>query len=198
MSHFFAYLSRMQFIRRWGLMHNTHTENIQEHSLQVAMVAHALATIRNRLYGGTLDSAHVALLALYHDAHEVLTGDLPSPIKYSNPDIAASYHAIEAAAQQRLLMMLPLELRPAYVELLDPAAQDSQAAALVEAADKLCAYLKCLTERAAGNMEFAHAEQSLYARLERFGLPEVDYFLTTFVPGFRLTLDDLQRSPLEA
>src|SRR5918911_1910733 len=120
LSHFFAYLSRMKFIRRWGLMHSTHPENIQEHSLQVALVAHALAVIRNRLYGGAIDPARVALMALYHDAHEVLTGDLPTPVKYFNPDIAASYHAIEAAAQERLLNMLPETLRPEYTALLSP------------------------------------------------------------------------------
>lgn len=193
MSHFFAYLSRMKFIRRWGLMHSTHPENIQEHSLQVALVAHALAVIRNELYGGDVDANWVALLALYHDAHEVLTGDLPTPVKYFNPDIAASYHAIEAAAQQRLLGMLPDALRPAYAALLCPAPSDPAAAELVEAADKLCAYLKCLEERAAGNPEFANAEQTLHARIAQFGLPEVHYFLGTFVPSFLLTLDELQR-----
>src|SRR5690349_18658774 len=142
MSHFFAYLSRMKFIRRWGLMHSTHLENIQEHSLQVALVAHALAVLRNQRYGGSVDAARVALLALYHDAHEVLTGDLPTPVKYFNPDIAAAYHAIEAAAQQRLLGMLPEDLRPAYASIFSPSTDDPAYAELVEAADKLCAYLK--------------------------------------------------------
>jgi 5'-deoxynucleotidase len=193
MSHFFAYLSRMKFIRRWGLMYSTHPENIQEHSLQVALVAHALAVIRNRLYGGTIDPQRVALLALYHDAHEVLTGDLPTPVKYFNPDIAASYHAIEAAAQQRLLDMLPEALRPDYAALLSPEPSEPVYAELVEAADKLCAYLKCREERAAGNPEFAHAEKVLRARMDRFNLPEVRYFLDTFVPSFDLTLDELQQ-----
>jgi 5'-deoxynucleotidase len=193
MSHFFAYLSRMKFIRRWGLMYSTHPENIQEHSLQVALVAHALAVIRNRLYGGAIDAERVALLALYHDAHEVLTGDLPTPVKYFNPDIDASYHAIEAAAQQRLLDMLPEALRPEYAALLSPEPSEPECAELVEAADKLCAYLKCLEERAAGNLEFKHAEQTLRARIQRFDLPEVRYFLATFVPSFGLTLDELQR-----
>ncbi len=193
MSHFFAYLSRMKFIRRWGLMHSTHPENIQEHSLQVALVAHALAVIRNRLYGGAVDTDRVAVLALYHDAHEVLTGDLPTPVKYFNPDIAASYHAIEAAAQQRLLGMLPEPLRPEFADLLSPRPSEPGYTELVEAADKLCAYLKCVEERAAGNPEFAHAEQTLRARIEQFTLPEVRYFLATFVPSFGLTLDELQR-----
>jgi 5'-deoxynucleotidase len=193
MSHFFAYLSRMKFIRRWGLMHSTHSENIQEHSLQVALVAHALAVIRNRLYGGTIDADRVAILALYHDAHEVLTGDLPTPVKYFNPDIAASYHAIEALAQQRLLDMLPEALRPDYAALLSPEPSEPVYAQLVEAADKLCAYLKCLEERAAGNLEFRHAEQALRGRIQGFDLPEVRYFLATFAPSFGLSLDELQR-----
>ena len=193
MSHFFAYLSRMKFIRRWGLMHSTHPENIQEHSLQVALVAHALAVIRNELFGGAIDAERVALLALYHDAHEVLTGDLPTPVKYFNADIADTYHAIEAAAQQRLLEMLPEALRPAYAGLFSPRQVEEDYAELVEAADKLCAYLKCLEERAAGNPEFAHAEQSIRARVAQFTLPEVRYFLATFVPSFGLTLDELQR-----
>jgi 5'-deoxynucleotidase len=166
MSHFFAYLSRMKFIRRWGLMHSTHPENIQEHSLQVALVAHALAVIRNRVYGGAADAQRVTLLALYHDAYEVLTGDLPTPVKYFNPDIAASYHAIEAAAQTRLLAMLPTALRPDYEALLSTERDEPMYAELVEAADKLCAYLKCLEERAAGNPEFAHAEKTLRANRE--------------------------------
>jgi 5'-deoxynucleotidase len=193
MSHFFAYLSRMKFIRRWGLMHSTHPENIQEHSLQVALVAHALAVIRNQLYGGAVDANRVALLALYHDAHEVLTGDLPTPVKYFNSDIADTYHAIEAAAQRRLLDMLPSALQPAFADLFGPASDELECAELVEAADKLCAYFKCLEERAAGNPEFAHAEQTLRARVEQFGLPEVRYFLDTFATSFGLTLDELQR-----
>jgi 5'-deoxynucleotidase len=192
-SHFFAYLSRMKFIRRWGLMHSTHAENIQEHSLQVALVAHALAVIRNQLFGGSVDPNRVAVLAIYHDAHEVLTGDLPTPVKYFNPDIAASYHAIEAAAQRRLLGMLPAPLQHAFEPLLDASPGEAADAELVEAADKLCAYLKCVEERAAGNPEFAHAEQTLRERIEAFELPEVDYFVNTFVPSFGLTLDELQR-----
>jgi 5'-deoxynucleotidase len=183
----------MKFIRRWGLMHSTHTENIQEHSLQVALVAHALAVIRNQLFGGSVDANRVAVLALYHDAHEVLTGDLPTPVKYFNPDIAVSYHAIEAAAQRRLLGMLPAALQPEFDALLAPAPAVADEATLVEAADKICAYLKCVEERAAGNPEFAHAEQTLRARIDAFAQPEVRYFVSTFVPSFGLTLDELQR-----
>jgi 5'-deoxynucleotidase len=193
MSHFFANLSRMKFIRRWGLMYSTHPENIQEHSLQVALVAHALAVIRNQFYGGNVDPARVALMAVYHDAHEVLTGDLPTPVKYFNPDIAESYHAIEAAAQERLLNMLPAALQSEFAALLTPHPHEQGDAELVEAADKLCAYLKCLEERAAGNLEFANAEQTLHARIQALALPEIHYFLDTFAPSFSLTLDELQR-----
>jgi 5'-deoxynucleotidase len=190
-SHFFAYLSRMRFIRRWGLMHNTYPENIQEHSLRVAVIAHALAVIRNRLFQGGVDAERTAVLALYHDASEVLTGDLPAPVKYFNPEIKTAYKAIEAAAARRLLDMIPGSLKGDYEALLVPADADAAHRELITAADKLCAYLKCLEEIAAGNQEFSKAEKSLRATVERLDLPEVRYFLETFVPSFRLTLDEL-------
>jgi 5'-deoxynucleotidase len=190
-SHLFAYLSRMRFIRRWGLMRNTHPENIQEHSLRVAMIAHALAVIRNRLFGGAVDPARTAVLALYHDAGEVLTGDLPAPVKYFNPDIKGAYKAIEAAAAHRLLGMVPAPLREDYRPLLLADEADRDARELVAAADKLCAYLKCLEEMGAGNHEFAKAEKALRAAVEGLDRPEVRYFVDTFVPSFRLTLDEL-------
>jgi 5'-deoxynucleotidase len=189
MSHFFAYLSRMKFIKRWGLMHNTYVENVQEHSLRVAQIAHALALVRNRLYGGSVDANRVAVLALYHDAGEVLTGDLPSPIKYFNPDIQKAYHAIESSAAERLLKMVPEELETDYREALRPPV--SEEVAIVKAADKLCAYIKCLEETAAGNKEFSKAEAALEKTVTELELPEVRYFLETFVPSFRLTLDEL-------
>lgn len=191
MSHFFAYLSRMRFIRRWGLMHSTHVENIQEHSLRVAMIAHALAIVRNRLFGGAVSPERLAVLAMYHDAGEVLTGDLPRPVKYFDPEIEASYHRIEAVARQKLLGMVPDALRPDYAGLFQPTAAAADEQALVTAADKLCAYLKCLEEIAAGNREFVQAERALRQTVEANDLPEVRYFLETFVPSFRLTLDDL-------
>ncbi|MBI1736303.1 MAG: 5'-deoxynucleotidase [Candidatus Rokubacteria bacterium] len=191
LSHFFAYLSRMKFIRRWGLMHTTYPENIQEHSLRVAMIAHALAVIRNRCYGGAVDPARAALLALYHDAPEVLTGDLPAPIKHFDPEIKTAYRQIETAAARRLLDMVPPALEADYRALLLPTAADEPLRALVRAADKLCAYVKCLEEIAAGNPEFARAEKTLRATVETIELPEVRYFLDTFTPSFRLTLDDL-------
>lgn len=189
MSHFFAYLSRMKFIKRWGLMHNTYSENVQEHSLRVAQIAHALALIRNRRFGGSVNPERVVVLALYHDANEVLTGDLPSPVKYFNPDIQKAYHAIEATAAERLVKMLPEELESDYRDVILP--DDDAHLQIVKAADKLCAYIKCLEETAAGNKEFSQAEQSLQKTVEAIDLPEVKYFVETFVPSFRLTLDEL-------
>jgi 5'-deoxynucleotidase len=191
MSHFFAYLSRMKFIRRWGLMHNTYPENVQEHSLRVALVAHALAVIRNRLFAGNVSAERTALLALYHDAGEVLTGDLPAPVKYFNPEIKNAYKEIEAAAASRLLKMIPEGLQADYQRLFFAEEADQEPRNLVKAADKLCAYLKCLEEIGAGNQEFAKAEKTLRASVEELDLPEVRYFLDTFVPSFRLTIDEL-------
>jgi len=190
-SHFFAYLSRMKFIRRWGLMHSTYPENVQEHSLRVAQIAHALAIVRNRVFGGCVSPERAAVLALYHDVSEVLTGDLPSPVKEFNPEIKRAYHAIEAASKAKLLAMIPDALRPDYEPCLLPGDRDREHRALVTAADKLCAYLKCLEEMSAGNPEFAQAERALRRSVEDLDLPEVRYFLETFVPSFRLTLDEL-------
>ena len=191
MSHFFAYLSRMRFIRRWGLMHNTYPENIQEHTLRVAMIAHALAIIRNRLFRGSVNPERAVALALYHDASEVFTGDLPAPVKYFNPDIKAAYKAIEATAARRLFDMLPENLQRDYESLFLPTDADAVHRELIGAADKLCAYLKCLEEIAAGNQEFSKAEKTLRATVESLSLPEVRYFMETFVPSFKLTLDEL-------
>jgi 5'-deoxynucleotidase len=191
MSHLFAYFSRMKFIRRWGLMHNTYSENVQEHSLRTAQVAHTLALARNRLFGGDVDPSRIAVLALYHDAGEVLTGDMPSPIKYFNPEIKTAYKAIEGSAAQTLLEMVPPELGDDFAEVLLPAGWSEDEAAIVKAADKLCAYMKCLEESAAGNREFAQAEDALRRTVESLDLPEVSYFLETFVPSLRLTVDEL-------
>ena len=190
-SHFFAYLSRMKFIRRWGLMHSTYPENVQEHSLRVAQIAHALAMIRNRLFGGDVSPERTATLALYHDTSEVLTGDLPSPVKEFNPEIERAYRAIEAASTEKLFALIPDPLKPGYQAFFRPEARDRAHRELVKAADKLCAYLKCLEETGAGNPEFAQAEKALRASVEGLDLPEVRYFLETFVPSFRLTLDEL-------
>jgi 5'-deoxynucleotidase len=191
MSHFFAYLARMKFIRRWGLMHNTYPENIQEHSLRVAMIAYALGVIRNRLFQGRANPERAAALALFHDASEVLTGDLPTPVKYFNPDIRTAYQTIETVARRKLLDLLPAELRDDYRTLLLEDGADREHHELVKAADRLAAYMKCLEELAAGNHEFSKAEKTLRASVEALELPEVRYFLETFVPSLKLTLDEL-------
>jgi len=190
-SHAFAYLARLKLILRWGLMRNTRGENTQEHSLQVAMVAHALALIRVRVFGGRADPERTALLAVFHDAEEVITGDVPTPIKYFNPAIASAMTGIGSVARERLLEMFPEALREDYRPLLLPQDGDAEAWRLVKLADKIAAYLKCLEEAVAGNGEFASAEQAIRAELEAVEEPEVGYFMATFVPSFRLTLDEL-------
>ena len=188
--HFFAYIARMRFINRWALMRNSYTENIQEHSHMTAVLAHALAVIRNQFFNGCVDEGQVAVAALYHDAGEILTGDMPTPIKYYNPAIRDAYRQVEEVAQEKLLDTLPDALRPTYSAALAPAA--TEICQLVKAADKLSAYIKCLEELKSGNAEFRQAaEQTRYA-LDDMNLPEVTYFLENFLPSFRLTLDELE------
>ena len=196
MSHLFAYLFRMKFIRRWGLMHTTYPENVQEHSQRVALIAHALAMARNALFDGDVDADRVAAMALYHDASEALTGDLPAPVKYFNPDIQHAYKSIEATALEKLAAMVPEPLADSYRPLLLAQHEDPDAAALVKAADKLCAYIKSLEELRAGNREFVDAARTLRAAVEQIDLPEVEWFLEQFVPSFERTLDELG-SPAE-
>ncbi|HBI0241414.1 TPA: 5'-deoxynucleotidase [Salmonella enterica] len=195
-SHFFAHLSRMKLINRWPLMRNVRTENVSEHSLQVAMVAHALAAIKNRKFGGQLNAERIALLAMYHDASEVLTGDLPTPVKYFNSQIAQE-KAIEKIAQQKLVDMAPDELRDIFAPLIDENAWSEEEQAIVKQADALCAYLKCLEELSAGNNEFGLAKTRLEKTLELRRSQEMDYFMAVFVPSFHLSLDEIsQDSPL--
>ena len=189
-SHFFAYISRMRFIQRWALMRNTAPENVQEHSHQVAVLAHALALIRNEKFAGRVDPGLVAAAALYHDASEILTGDMPTPIKYDNPAIRTAYKDVEAVAEGKLLRMLPPELQSAYAPVLTEV--DPEVERLVKAADKLSAHIKCLEELKAGNAEFREAAAQTRKALEAFDLPEVRYFMDTFLPSFSLTLDELK------
>ncbi|MDY3993301.1 MAG: 5'-deoxynucleotidase [Evtepia sp.] len=187
---FFAYIARMKYIGRWGLMRSTVPENIQEHSHMVAVLAHALAVIRRDKFGGTIDPGHVAAVALYHDAPEIFTGDLPTPGKYANPAIRDAYKAVEQSAADRLVAMLPDEMRPSFGQLLSET--DPEVLALVKAADKLSAHLKCLEELKAGNREFQQAAEQTLRALESYRLPELDYFMETFLPAFQLTLDELE------
>ena len=188
--NFFAYISRMRYIGRWSLMRNSLPENIQEHSHMVAVFAHALGVIRRDVFGMPCDPNAAAAVALFHDSSEILTGDLPTPIKYHSADIREAYRQVEDLACRQLLNTLPPELRPAYEELLVGETQE-QLHDLVKAADKLSAYVKCIEERTAGNNEFLSAEKQSRRTLEESGLPEVVYFLEHFIPAFEKDLDEL-------
>lgn len=191
-SHFFAYLARMKYIFRWGLMRNTRSENVQEHSLQVAMIAHALAVIGNEKFGENNDIGRVVTVALYHDASEIITGDLPTPVKYFREDIRDSYKALEAHAERKLTSLLPDDLHDAFARVIETDRIEPEVHHLVKAADSLAAYLKCIEEHAAGNREFLRAEEYLQAKLDAMtDLPAVQYFRERFVESFKLTLDDL-------
>lgn len=192
-SHFFAHLSRLKLISRWPLMRNVRTENVSEHSLQVAFVAHALAIIKNRKFNGNVNPERVALLAMYHDASEVLTGDMPTPIKYYNPQIAHEYKKIEKVAQQKLIEMLPLELQNDFRPLLDEHYYTEDEKLVVKQADALCAYLKCLEELSAGNNEFKLAKARLEKTLDMRSSPEMEYFMEVFISSFSLSLDEISQ-----
>jgi len=189
---FFALISRMRYIGRWGLMRNSSPENIQEHSHMVAVIAHALAVIRRDEFCGVIDPNLVAAAALYHDASEIFTGDLPSPIKYLNPDILAAYRQVEDVAMGKLLRLLPTQLQSSYVPLLTDL--DADVHLLIKAADRLSAYIKCLEELRAGNDEFGAARRQILQSIEENILPETAYFLEHFIPAFDLTLDELDLS----
>jgi 5'-deoxynucleotidase len=184
-------MAKMKHIKRWGLMRNTSEENIQEHSLQVAMIAHALAVIKNKLYGGNVNAECVMAVAVFHEAGEVITGDLATPIKYFNPDIKTAYKQIEHVAEEKLLAMLPQEIKGEYESLILGREDDKEVYALVKAADKICAYLKCVEETSAGNKEFGKAQKTIHAAIKKLDMPEVKYFMDKFVPSFELTLDEL-------
>ena len=191
MSHsFFAYIFRMRYIARWALMRNTRTENVQEHSYEAAVLSHALAVIGRDVFHKELNPEAIAAAALFHDAPEIITGDMPTPIKYHNPAIQNAYKDVEAVAERKLLDMLPEELRAAYVPVLTGV--DPEVERLVKEADKLSAYIKCVEELKAGNAEFREAAAQTRRALESYGLPEVDYFLETFLESFSLTLDELK------
>lgn len=187
---FFAFIGRMKYIVRWSLMRNSERENIQEHSHMVAVIAHALGLIRRDVFGKDCDPNEQAAIALFHDAGEILTGDLPTPIKYHSRRIKNAYDEVEALACSKLLGALPRELRPSYAELFDAAA-DSERYELVKAADKISAYIKCVEERKAGNREFASAEKSTRRALLESPLPEVEYFMEHFMDAFEKNLDEL-------
>ena len=191
-SHFYAMMSRLKLIDRWALMRNSMPENLSEHSLEVAMLAHTLAVIGNRYFGKELDAKQSALIGMYHDATEIITGDMPTPIKYFNRDIQEAFQAIEANAAYRLVMMLPEEMQEEFREIFEPGFQYEYEKKLVKAADKLSALMKCIEEAKAGNREFAQAEQATLEAITAMKLPEVEYFMKKFLPSYYKTLDELQ------
>ena len=186
---FFACLSRLKLIRRWSLMRNTVPENDAEHSLQVAMIAHAIAVIARDRYGKQIDPEHVLSLSVYHDATEVMTGDLPTPVKYHNDELRGAYHQLEALSADRLLALLPKDMQPAFVPYMkqEPGYEHT----LVKAADRISAYIKCMEEQRAGNREFDYAAENIRKSIDAIDLPEVKDFLTDFLPAFDMTLDEL-------
>ena len=186
---FFALLSRMRYISRWGLMRSSIPENIQEHSHETAVFAHALGLIRREILGCPCDAERLAVLALYHDASEILTGDMPTPIKYHDKAIRSAYKDVERLAEEQLIAMLPGALRDAYRTSLRPADEDE--ARLIKAADKLSALVKCIEERKAGNREFLSAEEQTRAALTAMALPEADWFMANCLPAFEKNLDEL-------
>ena len=190
---FYALLSRMRYISRWGLMRSSIPENIQEHSHEVAVYAHALGIVRRDVFGVDCDPERLAVLALYHDISEILTGDLPTPIKYHDGAIRAAYKEVERAAEEKLLSMLPEELRGSYREAMDAQAEEAR---LVKAADKLSALVKCIEERKAGNREFLSAEEQIRTALAAMGLREVDWFMERCLPAFEKNLDELEAMEL--
>ncbi|MBQ9375638.1 MAG: 5'-deoxynucleotidase [Ruminococcus sp.] len=189
-NNFFAVLSRMKYINRWALMRNTINENLSEHSLETAFIAHALALIRNKRFGGNVNAERCALLAMFHDTTEILTGDLPTPVKYYNKQIKSIYGDIEDNAKAQLLSYLPEDLRDDYEPLFARTDEDDELWDLVKGADKISALIKCIEERQMGNNDFASAEKSTYEIIRKLNLPEADLFLKEFMPSYQLTLDE--------
>jgi len=190
--HFFAYMNRMKYIRRWGLMRNTQVENDMEHSLQTAMIAHAIALIGNKRFGRSYDAEHIMALAVYHDASEVITGDLPTPVKYKSPEIQDAYRDLETHARKRLLHMLPEDMQSSFADCITPD-ETTYEWKLVKAADRISAYLKCIEEEKMGNRDFAQAKATIQDSISQNPLPEVQDFMRDFVPSFSLSPDELSR-----
>ncbi len=188
-SHFYAMLSRMKNIYRWGLMRNTRPENLSEHSLEVAFIAHALAVITNRRLGGNVDEKAVALYAMFHDTSEIITGDMPTPIKYYNADIKTAYKNIESVAEERLLSLLPEDLREDFVPLFNPDGEDKK---IIKAADKISALIKCIEETVSGNREFEAARESTLKAIKEMRCDAADIFLDEFIESFYLPIDDIK------
>lgn len=186
---FFALTSRMKYINRWGLMRNSRPENIAEHSLEVAVITHLLCELRNRRFGGNIDVSKAVMTAVYHDVPEIITGDLPTPVKYYDPDIRDAYKRVEQAAVDKLLSGIPDDIRDGYAPLFDETS-DPEIAKIVKAADKLSALIKCIEERRSGNTDFKEAERATLEAIQKMRLPEADAFIQEFLPSYHLTLDE--------
>ena len=187
---FFAMVSRMKYIDRWALMRNTESESLDSHSKEVAVIAHALAVIGNKRFGKNYNTDRAAVLGLYHDAHEIITGDMPTPVKYDNENLTTAFKAVEDSANEKLLMKLPEDFRDDFRQLLT-GEEDEELQPLVKAADKLSALIKCIEERKAGNTEFREAESSTRKRIIESNVPEAEVFMDEFLPAYELTLDML-------
>ena len=183
-------LSRMKYINRWGLMRNTISENIAEHSLDTAIIAHGLAVIGNTYFGKDVDAEHIAVLALFHDTTEIITGDLPTPVKYFAPEIREAYKEVEKTAMNQLLTALPVEMNGVYKDVLNTDNGDEQSWKFVKAADKISALIKCVEEKRMGNTDFEKAEQATLSAIHDLKMEEAEYFLDKFLPAYSLTLDE--------
>lgn len=190
---FFAMIGRMKYITRWGLMRNTQKETLSEHSYETAVIAHALAVIGRDVFGESIDPGQITAAALFHDAPEILTGDLPTPVKYNNPEIRGAFASVENEAAESLLSMLPDEIAPTYSVLFDFEVSQPEFYRYIKAADKISAYIKCVEERKSGNREFAIAETQLLENIRGMGMAAVDYYMDKFFASYEFTLDELQQ-----
>lgn len=189
---FFAMISRMKYINRWALMRNEHSENLAEHSFEVSVIAHALTTIGNKRFGKNLDCERAALLGLYHNAPETLTGDMPTPVKYYSEEVRQAYRTVENVACESLVSMLPDDLKEAYSGMFYLKKDDEELIPYIKAADKISALIKCMEEKKAGNSEFVFAGESTAKAIEKLNLPEANIFVEEFLPAYNLTLDELK------
>lgn len=189
-NYFYAMLSRMKYINRWGLMRNTREENLSEHSLEVAFIAHALGIINNEVFNGSINADRLAILGMYHDVTEIITGDMPTPVKYYNSEIRTAYKKVERAAGQEILTGLPENIRKRYNNLLTESETEKELWIYIKAADKLSALIKCIEERKMGNTDFFKAEQSTLDSIKNMGIAEADYFIEHFIPAYSMTLDE--------
>ncbi|MBE5923354.1 MAG: 5'-deoxynucleotidase [Lachnospiraceae bacterium] len=191
-SSFFAMVSRMKYINRWALMRNSYPENLSEHSLEVGMIAHALALISNKKFGNNINAERAAVMGMYHDSTEIITGDMPTPIKYYNKATKDAYKDVEKQAAMELLSMLPEYMKEEYEKIFFPSPEEEYMKRLVKAADRISAYIKCIEEEKTGNKEFGSAKSAVYEKLTAMDLPEVRVFLQDFIEGYKKTLDELR------